>query len=43
VEVAVYPAGEEWVVDVVATGRVQPFETRGSRRARIDSSGRLVA
>jgi len=43
VEVAVYPAGEEWVVDVVATELVYPFETLGTRRARIDSRGRLVA
>lgn len=43
VEVELFAEGEEWVVDVVAHERGFPFETLGTRRARIDRSGRLVA
>ena len=43
IEVDVIPAGDEWIVDVVAY-EVDPTVTQiGSRQARIDSSGRLVA
>jgi len=42
-EVEVTPAGDEWVVDVVAHERDFPFERLGERRARIDARGRLVA
>jgi len=43
IEVDVIPAGDEWIVDVVAY-ELDPTVTQiGSRRARIDSSGRLVA
>lgn len=43
IEVEVTPAGDEWVVDVVAHERGFPFERLGSRRARIDAHGQLVA
>jgi hypothetical protein len=43
VEIDVIPAGNEWVVDVVAYEVDDTVRPIGSRRARIDSSGRLVA
>ena len=43
VDVDVFAEGNEWVIDVVAY-ETDPVVTQlGSRRARIDSSGRLVA
>ena len=43
VEVDLVPAGDEWLVDVVAYEVDEAVQQLGTRRARIDSHGRLVA
>ena len=43
VEVDLIPEGDEWLVDVVAYEIDAAVTQLGTRRARIDSHGRLVA
>ena len=43
VDVDIFAEGNEWIIDVVAFETAPVVTQLGSRRARIDSSGRLVA